>query len=92
MRHQTVNVRRYGDLTSSEVVEAVGGATLVWPIGGLEQHGPHLPLSVDLDIPQALGAEIATATDGFLLPALPVPTRNPTAKRRRECQLGHWMA
>jgi creatinine amidohydrolase len=76
MRRRTLNVRHYGDLTSSEVAEAVQGATLVWPIGGLEQHGPHLPLSVDLDIPLALGAEIATATNGFLLPALPVSARS----------------
>lgn len=76
MHSRTVNARHYGDLTSAEVAEAVEGATLVWPIGGLEQHGPHLPLSVDLDIPQALGAEIATATGGLLLPALPISARS----------------
>ncbi|MFF4951255.1 creatininase family protein [Streptomyces chattanoogensis] len=76
MRHRALNVRHYGDLTSSEVTEAVEGATLVWAIGGLEQHGPHLPLSVDRDIPQAMGAEIAAATDGLLLPALPVSARS----------------
>ncbi|MEU5161893.1 creatininase family protein [Streptomyces sp. NPDC020875] len=68
--------RLYGDLTSTEVESAVRGATLVWPIGGLEQHGPHLPLSVDLDIPEALARRIAAELDGFLLPTQPVSARS----------------
>ncbi|MFE0425092.1 creatininase family protein [Streptomyces sp. NPDC058953] len=67
---------RYGDLTSTEVESAIRGATLVWPIGGLEQHGPHLPLSVDLDIPEALAAQIGSEVGGFVLPVQPISARS----------------
>lgn len=76
MRVRSSSVRLYGDLTSTEVRSAVAGATLVWPIGGLEQHGPHLPLSVDHDIALALGREVAAAVDGLLLPGQPISARS----------------
>lgn len=66
----------YGDLTSTEVADAMRGATLIWPIGGLEQHGPHLPLSVDYDIPVALAKEIASRVDGHVLPGQPISARS----------------
>ena len=52
------SARRLSDLTSAEVPQSLQGATIVWAFGSVEQHGPHLPLSVDLDIADAF----ATAT------------------------------
>ncbi|WP_055564958.1 creatininase family protein [Streptomyces atriruber] len=76
MRQRTTNVPRYGDLTSGQVQRAMDGATLVWPVGGLEQHGPHLPLSVDMDIPDALARQVVTEAGGLLLPGQPVSARS----------------
>jgi mycofactocin system creatininase family protein len=48
-----------GDSTWPEM-EAVGEvALLVVPIGSTEQHGPHLPLSTDTDIAEALASAFA---------------------------------
>lgn len=76
VRARTSVVRQYSELTSAEVPSATAGATLVWPIGALEQHGPHLPLSVDYDIALALSQEVAAAVDGLLLPAQPISARS----------------
>ncbi|MDX3382454.1 creatininase family protein [Streptomyces niveiscabiei] len=76
MRRRTTHVPCYGDLTSPQVPEAVEGATLVWPVGGLEQHGPHLPLSVDMDIPEALARQVVAQTGGLLMPGQPVSARS----------------
>lgn len=38
---------------------AGGGVVLVVPVGATEQHGPHLPLSTDTDIAQALALALA---------------------------------
>lgn len=44
-------MRRWQDLTAPEVQSAVEeDPVLVLPLGAVEQHGPHLPLSTDLDI------------------------------------------
>ncbi|MFI7240310.1 creatininase family protein [Streptomyces cyaneofuscatus] len=64
------------DLTSSQVNEAVRGRTVVWPVGAIEQHGPHLPLSVDLLLAQAFADEIARELDAFTLPAQAIGARS----------------
>ncbi|MFE2040279.1 creatininase family protein [Streptomyces sp. NPDC059477] len=66
----------YGDLTSAEVESALRGATLVWPVGSLEQHGPHLPLSVDLDIPEALARQVGAESGGFVMPVQAIAARS----------------
>lgn len=50
--------RRYEDLSGPQIAERIGpGSTLLLPIGAVEQHGPHLPLSVD----HVIAHETATA-------------------------------
>ncbi|GAB1340191.1 hypothetical protein ACE1SV_67810 [Streptomyces sp. E-15] len=64
------------DLTSAQVADAVRGSTVVWPIGAIEQHGPHLPLSVDLILAEAFAGEIAKELDAFTLPAQAIGARS----------------
>ncbi|HVJ02507.1 MAG TPA: creatininase family protein, partial [Sphingomonas sp.] len=33
--------------------EAEAGAVALWALGSIEEHGPHLPLSTDVEIPSA---------------------------------------
>ncbi len=68
--------RRYGDLASSEVATALSGERLVLPLGAMEQHGPHLPLTVDLDIANALAAELARRLGAYLAPGIAYAARS----------------
>ncbi|WP_372057353.1 creatininase family protein [Tistrella mobilis] len=56
-------------MTSSEVALAIasGIRTIVIPCGAVEQHGPHLPLSVDADHAEHLGVLVAKGVGGALL-------------------------
>jgi mycofactocin precursor peptide peptidase len=45
----------------------VGGDVLLVPVGALEQHGPHLPLSTDADIAVALAQQAAAALSGAVV-------------------------
>ncbi|MBD0674248.1 creatininase family protein [Streptomyces sp. CBMA156] len=64
------------DLTSAQVADTLRGRTVVWPIGAIEQHGPHLPLSVDLILAEAFATGIAKELDAFTLPAQAVGARS----------------
>lgn len=66
----------FSALTSADVNRSVQGRTLVWPVGATEQHGPHLPLSVDSDLAEAFAAEIAAGLDGLTLPLLQIAARS----------------
>ena len=66
----------FSELTSAEVLSKVTGRTLIWPIGGIEQHGPHLPLNVDSIIPEAFAKALAGDVNGMLLPLQPISTRS----------------
>lgn len=46
---------------------AGGGALLAVPVGATEQHGPHLPLSTDTDIAQALAFRLAGRRGGVVV-------------------------
>ena len=62
-------------LTSREVERllADGPLDVIVPLGALEQHGPHLPLSTDQIIAEALAAEAAARAGGCAVaPGLPV--------------------
>lgn len=73
--------RRYADLAGPEIAEAVGPESiLLMPVGAIEQHGPHLPLSVDSVIAEetaaAAAARVGADLDIWLLPTLSVTKSN----------------
>lgn len=59
-----------GDLSWPDL--AAGERVLAVPLGATEQHGPHLPFTVDTDIAVELCARLARATE-FVVTAPPVP-------------------
>jgi creatinine amidohydrolase len=67
--------RHLADLRAPEVATALGpGSVLIQPVGAVEQHGPHLPLSTDLLIAGEIGERVVAARgdelDLWLLPPL----------------------
>jgi creatinine amidohydrolase len=57
-------------MTWEEYRDAVGRKIIILPAGALEQHGPHLPLSVDVIIPTRLAKMVADELDAMVLPPL----------------------
>lgn len=71
----TVDEPRIDRLTSREVESAIsqGARTAILPLGAIEQHGPHLPLSVDSDHADALAMRVARRLgDALVLPTIRV--------------------
>ncbi|MEW1654126.1 creatininase family protein [Streptomyces sp. NPDC093707] len=64
------------DLSSAEILAATAGQTLVWPVGSIEQHGPHLPLSVDTLLADAFARQIAHELNALTLPAQSIAARS----------------
>ena len=65
---------RYEKLTWPEINDAVDfGKVCIIPIGAVEQHGPHLPLDVDLVCPTGIanGAGRESAEKILVLPTIP---------------------
>ncbi len=63
------------ELRAPEIAERLGpNSVLIQPVGAIEQHGPHLPLSTDLDIANGLAERVVSARgeelDLWLLPPL----------------------
>lgn len=74
-------IKRLEDLTAPQVLtELTADSILLWPIGAIEQHGPHLPLNVDAVIAQQIAEAAARACgeelDVWLLPLLSVTKSN----------------
>lgn len=70
-------IRHWHDLTTAELAALPRGRTVaVLPVGATEQHGPHLPLSVDADIASAIVErtilKLAPSVPALVLPAMPV--------------------
>lgn len=73
--------RRLEDLSGPEISERITDSSIiVQPIGAVEQHGPHLPLSVDHVIAheaaEAVVAAYGDAHDLWLLPTMSVSKSN----------------
>ncbi|QRX89653.1 creatininase family protein [Streptomyces noursei] len=64
------------DLSSAEILAATAGRTVVWPVGSVEQHGPHLPLSVDTLLADAFARQIAGELNALTLPAQSIAARS----------------
>lgn len=59
---------RLADLTWVEADRAArSGAVVLLPVGAFEQHGPHLPLDVDVHMALAVAEEVARRTEGVLV-------------------------
>lgn len=58
--------------TSWQDVEAAiaRGIIAILPLGALEQHGPHLPLTVDTVLATGVARRVAEGTNALLLPAI----------------------
>ena len=48
-----------------------GGAPVFIPLGATEQHGPHLPLGVDVYLPTAIASRVAVEVGGIVAPTIP---------------------
>lgn len=56
-------------LTWPEIGERIErGAGVIVPVGAIEQHGPHLPVSVDVDLPYDLALAVAESNDFLVAP------------------------
>ena len=63
-------VSDFEKLNSENVREEAGRGILVLPVGSVEQHGPHLPLTVDIEIPVRIAAAVVEKINGFVAPAI----------------------
>ncbi|MBC8194786.1 MAG: creatininase family protein [Acidimicrobiia bacterium] len=72
---------RLADLSGPCISEAVGADSIILlPVGAIEQHGPHLPMSVDAviadEVASALLDKVGNEVDLWLLPTLSVSKSN----------------
>lgn len=62
--------------TTEQVDDILQQKILFLAVGSTEQHGPHLPLSVDCDIPQSICQELAIRLEGVVGPAISYGARS----------------
>jgi creatinine amidohydrolase len=66
-----VRPRRFTDLCGPDAATAGPGVVAVQPIGAIEHHGPHLPLSTDTLIAEAVAEAVVAARPDLPLNLLP---------------------
>ena len=60
---------RYADLRPDQLAAKFASRPIViWPLGALEWHGPHLPLGLDGLVAEAFAEKLAQRSGGVLLP------------------------
>jgi creatinine amidohydrolase len=60
------------ELSSAEFeAKVAAGAPVFLPLGATEQHGPHLPLGVDVVLPTGVCERVAREVGGLVAPAIP---------------------
>ena len=69
-------VMNYANLAWPAVSNALKSQLLLLPVGAIEQHGPHLPLSVDIDIPTGIVRRIATELKALVAPSISYGARS----------------
>lgn len=52
-------------------VKIAAGAPVFIPLGATEQHGPHLPLGVDVYLPTGVATRVAREVGGIVAPTIP---------------------
>jgi len=57
-------------MTWEEYRDEVGRRIIILPVGSLEQHGPHLPMNVDVVIPKNLATMTAEQVKSLVLPPI----------------------
>ena len=57
-------------MTWEEYRDEVTRRTIILPVGSLEQHGPHLPLNVDVVIPTSLAKMVSEELGAMVLPTI----------------------
>jgi creatinine amidohydrolase len=76
MKNNTITTLTFSTLTSEEVNKVLDEKTLFIPFGTIEQHGPHLPLSVDCNIPEAICSKLAQQCNGIVAPTISYGARS----------------
>lgn len=59
------------EMTWFEYRDRIEQSIIFLPVGSTEQHGPHLPLGVDVILPTRLAELTADEVDGIVLPTIP---------------------
>lgn len=62
---------RASEMTWYEYRDRIKESVIFLPVGSTEQHGPHLPLGVDVILPTRLAELTAEKMDGIVLPTIP---------------------
>jgi creatinine amidohydrolase len=63
-------------LNSENIRAQAARGILVLPVGSVEQHGPHLPLTVDIAIPSLIAGTLVEKIKGFVAPAISYGARS----------------
>lgn len=69
----TASKNNIGEMTTAEVSEAIsrGIDTVVFPVGSMEQHGPHGVIGTDAYLAQVVAEKVAMKLDVLLAPLMP---------------------
>ncbi|MCA2504788.1 MAG: creatininase family protein [Microcystis sp. M54BS1] len=63
-------MNNFAQINTEQVYDYLQEKILFLPIGAIEQHGPHLPLSVDCVIPEKICHELALRLNGLVAPTI----------------------
>src|ERR1700726_2204675 len=63
-------------LHSENIRAQAKDALVVLPVGAVEQHGPHLPLTVDTEIPLRVASMLVERLNVIVAPAIPYGARS----------------
>ena len=64
-----MNIRDQFDPDLRKIIKKKKHVAII-PVGSIEQHGPHLPISTDSDIVTEIATRVSNKIDGILLPTI----------------------
>ena len=64
-----MNIRDQFDPDLRKIIKKKKNIAII-PVGSIEQHGPHLPISTDSDIVTEIATRVSDEIDGILLPTI----------------------